>query len=808
MREEIVIARYAEDVAWAEGRSALIYNKGSAVQTKAKQFFLPNLGREAHTYLHHIISTWDDLADTTLFTQGGLDHLPPGVRLEQFFDPVADLVVPRLVCCREWGADGRIAHFGIWKEKLNRGQMLAGRLSLVAWFRTYLRCGSRSPWEHSLCSRSDLCSQEASHSATAPGVLQGLVRNGCSSHRPGGRPLPGACLALCVWIARSQSSVFERLTMTIDQIIRRPCLPVGLLPRQLGASMFELMPVYRSANLEPREVFQLYLDRNYDKLTESFFRYVFDYLNENHIPGTRRLHAPSIIQFVQVFLTLFTQPDYVIPERFIYRFLDQNELISNIVAMTPFQNTDGFLELVRYGPSNLVKILTLYSARNRIRFDRRAFFDAHPQLASLWYCKFCSLYKTALVSKDACQHMEEHLSYHDERMTLTTDIAEPYFGSTYVDGVIDRHVKPFLNNVVRRSARFTAENKPNPKKIAVISDLWCPTHSVYRNYLAFVKEMAKDFHLTFFHVFKGREELDVSDFHEVHRLDFRDGSLDIGPLASNDFVAVYFPDVGMTLSSIMLANYRLAPIQFCSPGHSVSTWGSEIDYFVSGADVEVAEAPEKRYSERLVLLPGMGVIHNQPLYTLAGRKKGVPEVVMNFPTSGQKLNYKFLQTLRKLLDQVRRPLRFRFFPAVLNQKNGYLPFLTEVQQVLGRSSAILDVKPFFGIPGVHGFYGGRRPHAGQLPFRRVQHRGGQLVRAAADGGLGGGQMVQPDRRGHDAPCRYGGAGLQQRGGVSRKDPSADSRRCLARGLDGPVARHRHQQQDFRHCRRAFVSARG
>src|SRR5262249_5502729 len=154
-------------------------------------------------------------------------------------------------------------------------------------------------------------------------------------------------------------------------------------------------------------------------------------------------------------------------EPHIYRFVDQNELISNIVAMTPFHNTDGFLELLRYQPSNLVKVLTLYSARNNIRFDRRAFFDAHPQLASLWYCKFCALYKTVLVSEKACQHMEEHLSYHDERMTLTSDMAEPYFGATYVDGKIDRHVKPFLNEVVRRTARFTAQNQPNPKKIAV-----------------------------------------------------------------------------------------------------------------------------------------------------------------------------------------------------------------------------------------------------------------------------------------------------------------------------------------------------
>ena len=450
----------------------------------------------------------------------------------------------------------------------------------------------------------------------------------------------------------------------------------------------------RSANLDPREVFALYLDGKHEEVTELFLG-MFDYLGDTTY---RELDEPiraCIIQFVKIFLTVFTQPDFVIPDQYIYRFLDLNELISNLVAMTPFKNTDGFLELLRYQNSNLAKILTLYSARNRIRFDRRTFFDAHPQMASLWYCKFCALYKTALVSEDACQHMAEHLNYRDERMTLTTDIAEPYFGSTYVDGVVDRHVKPFLNQVVRRSTRFDAHGKPNPKKIAVISDLWFPTHSVYRNYKAFLNEMKDHYHLTFFHAFKNADELDISGFDEVRKLEFRGQSLDIAPLMNNDFVAMYYPDVGMTLSSIMLANYRIAPIQMCSPGHSVSTWGSEIDYYITGSEVEIAE-PESNYSERLVLLPGMGVVHNRPLYERTGRTKTTSEIIINFPTSGQKLNYRFLQTLRTLLEQMKRPVRFRFFPAVLNQKNGYIPFLTDVQQALGRTSAILDVNPFLG----------------------------------------------------------------------------------------------------------------
>jgi hypothetical protein len=137
-RREVVIARYREDVSWAEREPAVIYNKGPALATQARQCCLPNVGREAHTYLHHIVHSWDALADTTFFTQGALDHIPAGVRLEQFFDTETDMVVPRVVRCREWGPDGRIVHYGIWKDKMQRGEMSAGRLSLVAWFRSYL----------------------------------------------------------------------------------------------------------------------------------------------------------------------------------------------------------------------------------------------------------------------------------------------------------------------------------------------------------------------------------------------------------------------------------------------------------------------------------------------------------------------------------------------------------------------------------------------------------------------------------------------------------------------------------------------
>ena len=53
---------------------------------------LPNVGREAHTYLHHIVSNWDNLAEYTLFLQGWpFDH---DVNLEDIQKFIDGKVVP------------------------------------------------------------------------------------------------------------------------------------------------------------------------------------------------------------------------------------------------------------------------------------------------------------------------------------------------------------------------------------------------------------------------------------------------------------------------------------------------------------------------------------------------------------------------------------------------------------------------------------------------------------------------------------------------------------------------------------------
>ena len=78
MSIELVVAHYAEDLAWLRNIPpqvrATVYDKNPAFPHPGATL-LPNVGREAHTYLHHICARYDDLAPLTVFCQGKpFDH--------------------------------------------------------------------------------------------------------------------------------------------------------------------------------------------------------------------------------------------------------------------------------------------------------------------------------------------------------------------------------------------------------------------------------------------------------------------------------------------------------------------------------------------------------------------------------------------------------------------------------------------------------------------------------------------------------------------------------------------------------------
>ncbi len=76
---ELVVAHYEEDLRWLRKRPAnvvaTIYDKSPVDSAGPGALALPNVGREAHTYLYHLVSRYETLAEWTIFCQGKpFDH--------------------------------------------------------------------------------------------------------------------------------------------------------------------------------------------------------------------------------------------------------------------------------------------------------------------------------------------------------------------------------------------------------------------------------------------------------------------------------------------------------------------------------------------------------------------------------------------------------------------------------------------------------------------------------------------------------------------------------------------------------------
>lgn len=76
MEYQIVVARYNEDISYLSSYAniMIVYNKGLPdIPLNFDTIILPNIGRESHTYLYHIIQNYDNLANKTFFIQGFID---------------------------------------------------------------------------------------------------------------------------------------------------------------------------------------------------------------------------------------------------------------------------------------------------------------------------------------------------------------------------------------------------------------------------------------------------------------------------------------------------------------------------------------------------------------------------------------------------------------------------------------------------------------------------------------------------------------------------------------------------------------
>jgi hypothetical protein len=428
----------------------------------------------------------------------------------------------------------------------------------------------------------------------------------------------------------------------------------------------------------------LFAKGQYGALSAQFLE-VLQHFRKNIIYRVTPQDQYFVDQFVKWFLTIFTEPEFKVPEEHVRTYIASNHLIANLVAISEFRTTDAHLKVLLPQQGNFVKILTLLNARCTTKVDRNVIFATQPELASSWYAHYACSYYGVLQSEVGYHNLREHFAFTHPNLVIIEQPQESYFGSTYAGGDRDQIIKPVVNKSIRdRLPKLAAQvGQADPKRIAVVSGLWKTGTSVYRCCSEFIRSLKPGYHLTFFSIYANRE-VDGSLFDEVIPLEVKDNQLQITPLLEGRFHTVIYPDVGMIDASISLANMRIAPIQIAMLGHSASTFGADIDYLISGAACEVADHPEKNYSERLVLLPDMGCVHQRPQYEFQGLKQDNEVFTLNGLFWAQKINHPFVQTLRKLMDRSEKKIKIRIFPGSSSTRaSDNVPFVRDIHAQLG-----------------------------------------------------------------------------------------------------------------------------
>jgi hypothetical protein len=111
MTIKIIIARYREEIDWIKYPDSIIYNKGPPLTTTHPVIELPNIGREGHTYLTHIINNYDRLDDYTIFLQGNpFEHNRTlGPRIEALFQRIRSGESLKYENLTDWFLDSNIS---------------------------------------------------------------------------------------------------------------------------------------------------------------------------------------------------------------------------------------------------------------------------------------------------------------------------------------------------------------------------------------------------------------------------------------------------------------------------------------------------------------------------------------------------------------------------------------------------------------------------------------------------------------------------------------------------------------------------
>lgn len=424
---------------------------------------------------------------------------------------------------------------------------------------------------------------------------------------------------------------------------------------------------------------------------------------ENRVINEVRPEDQHLVNVLaKTILMIFANEKFQIPEKYALAFIRFTVTISNLVRMSDFKNTDLILKAVSGQKGNLVKFLTLYTPRNTVEADLEELFKKDPMLTSYWWTMVLDTMRnsnTENIFKNMYRLVHtpaiKHLITHDPRFAELDSMTHAGFWVSYIDPTREIPVKRRLNEEISKLV-FPPVDAKNPDKKKILFPVWFfrKGHAVFKALSGMIESLKGHYHLVQVVLEPKRHDWPLYDtgifdetlyfFKEGHVVD----QAVVDRIRSGEFGAVFLTDVGMNMISVAFANTRIAPIQIAAYGHPVTTASQEVDYFIGGQESEVTKHPERFYTERLVLLPGMGTKPVYPSYERQNPPSPAPgKIVISCSWGSVKFHYPHLLNLKKVADAASKPVVF-LFSGLYAQKFGLPPFRLELEELLGKEHVI------------------------------------------------------------------------------------------------------------------------
>ena len=419
--------------------------------------------------------------------------------------------------------------------------------------------------------------------------------------------------------------------------------------------------------------------------------------------GLEELAAPEAPQPIEVLATrlaaamasILTDPASRFDDSALLRLAAIGRVADHIHAISGFgssdhilrvlgaDDTDGLRRLFREDRRAFAKAWLVFSIDSSLPIDVTALMEAPAPLALL---TAMGLISQKPILTEAGHARREALVSAAGRLApvplpLSVDhlvlLSAAWMLCSYA-GARDKHgIKPVLNRVLRHWALgiglsdaalpATRALKARPT-LLVAAEIMHSNHVQYRYFGQYLRQLRERFRLVLLTEESQADSHARALYDEVHVFKREGGTgyfnrlLETIKAIAPD--VIFWLSVGMRHWGPVLANFRLAPIQFAGLGHSASTFCATMDYYVTE---EGYVGDPALLSEQLVLLPDESLTferspHYRPI-SPAIRENASP-LRIALPSNLLKLNPHFIGVLQRIRERARRPLEFRVFPNV------------------------------------------------------------------------------------------------------------------------------------------------